>query len=96
MVFLLLLTFLVFMDEVYMKRVNQLVLCRSNYESSSTFNQAMIEAIRVLLENDYIMTIKYDEKGLGIVVIDYEDNDPALGGPYPFWLTLEEIDKLGE
>lgn len=79
-----------------MKRVNQLVLCRSNYESSSTFNQAMIEAIRVLLENDYIMTIKYDEKGLGIVVIDYEYSDPAFGGPYPYWLTPEEIDRLEE
>lgn len=40
------------------------------------------------------MTVSYDEKGLGIVRIDYEDVDQSVGAPYPYWLTPEEAEDV--
>ena len=48
----------------------------------------------LLLENDYIMTIKYDEPALGIVCIDYNYADRSLGTEYPIWLNSEEEGKI--
>lgn len=44
----------------------------------------------VLLNNNYIMTIKYDDKGLGIVWIQYDYTDKDFGGTLTYWLLSEE------
>ena len=56
-----------------MSRVNELVLCRENYESQEEFENEIKKAVMLLLNADQIMTIRYDEKGLGIVAIEYAD-----------------------
>lgn len=48
----------------------------------------------VLLENNYIMTVKYDEKGLGIVCIDYDSDDYDICDVHPCWLTLDEMELV--
>lgn len=73
-----------------MNNVNEFVVCKENYEDDYDFKEAIGNIVSLLLENDYTMTIRYDEKGLGIVAIDYEDIDIA----YPMWLTPEEIDDV--
>lgn len=77
-----------------MNDVNSIVICRDTYTTQSDFQNAIRDAIMVLLNNDYIMTVKYDEKGLGIVEIDYESCDQELGAPYPYWLTPEEAENV--
>ena len=77
-----------------MNRVNQFVICKDNYESELDFNDALSNMIMTLLNNDYIATIRYDEKGLGIIIIEFNDADPALGGAYPYWLMAEEAETL--
>ena len=77
-----------------MNDVNQLVICRDTYNSDEEFKNAIRDAIVVLLDNNYIMTVKYDEKGLGIVAIEYDYDDQSLGGTYPYWLTPEECDSV--
>ena len=77
-----------------MNRVNELVICKDNFDSEKEFKRAINDAIGVLLENNYIMTVRYDEKGLGIVTIDYVQNDLSLGGVFPTWLTPEQRDFL--
>lgn len=76
------------------KRVNDIVICRDSFSSKDEFENAIKRAVMVLLENGYIMTIKYDEPGLGIVWIQYDDADEAMGGYYPAWLLPDEYNSI--
>ena len=77
-----------------MHKVNRITVCRDGYKSKEEFENAIKDAIMVLLNNDYIMTVRYDEKGLGIVAIDYNYSDQAYGDSYPYWLLPEEIESV--
>ena len=77
-----------------MNKVNSIVICRDKFDSEEAFKNAIRDAIMVLLENDYIMTVRYDAKGLGIVVIDYDSDDQSIGGAYPYWLIPEEYESV--
>lgn len=77
-----------------MNDVNRITLCRDRYSSQEEYENAIKRAVMVLLENDYIMTIRWDEKGLGILCIDYEDDDARTGNPYPYWLLPEEWENI--
>ena len=73
-----------------MNKVNSIVICRDEYENEEGFRNAIKDAIMVLLNNNYIMTVRWDEKGLGIVSIDYNHADQSYGDIYPYWLTYEQ------
>lgn len=77
-----------------MNSVNQIVICRNKFNSQEEFENAIKNAVMVLLDNDYIMTVKYDEKGLGIVVIEYNYGDQSFGDAYPYWLMPEEWESV--
>ena len=77
-----------------MNKVNSIVICRDNYNSQEEFENAIKDAVMVLLNNDYIMTVRYDEKGLGIVAIDYNYSDESFGDCYPYWLMPEEYESI--
>lgn len=76
-----------------MNSVNRITICKDRYKTQDDFENAIKRAVMLLLENDYIMTIKYDEPALGIVCIDYNDADQTLGAEYPIWLNPEEQEK---
>jgi hypothetical protein len=75
-----------------MNKVNSIVICRDKYNSWEEFENAIKNAVMVLLNNDYIMTVRYDEKGLGIVVINYSEQE--FGDAYPYWLLPEEWESV--
>lgn len=77
-----------------MKKVNQIVICKDEYNSKEEFENAIKDAVMVLLNNNYIMTINYDNKGFGIVVIEYDDANETFGGYYPYWLLPEECESI--
>lgn len=77
-----------------MSDVNSLTLCRDDYESTEELFEAVKTAVKLLLDADYIMTIRYDEKGLGIIAIDYNHADQSYGCHYPYWLSPEEADTV--
>lgn len=77
-----------------MKGVNELVLCRDDYKESYEFEEAIQDAVMLLLNAGYIMTVRYDEKGLGIVAIEYEHADQSYGCRYPYWLSPEEFESI--
>lgn len=77
-----------------MNKVNQICICRDEYPSQADFENAIKKAIMVLLDNDYIMTVKYDEKSLGIVIILFNYREQEYGCDYPYWLSPEEIDSV--
>ena len=77
-----------------MSKVNELVLCRYEYDSQEEFESEVKKAVMLLLNANQIMTIRYDEKGLGIVVIEYKYDDQSYGDYYPYWLSPEEIESV--
>ena len=77
-----------------MKSVNELVICRNKYNSEEEFNNAIRDAIVLLLNAEYIMTVRYDEKGCGIVAIEYNYDDQSFGDAYPYWLTPNEWESI--
>lgn len=77
-----------------MNDINSIVVCRDDYESKEDFENAIKDAVMVLLNNNYIMTVRWDEKGFGIVAIDYNHDDQAYGDAYPYWLLPEEIESV--
>ena len=78
----------------YKKNTNSIVFCKDKYETETDWELAIGNAVMMLLNADYIMTVRYDEKGLGIVVIEFEYDDRDYGGVYPYWLEPEEIEQV--
>lgn len=77
-----------------MHKVNELVLCKDNYSSQEEFENEIKNAVMLLLNANQIMTIRYDEKGLGIISIEYKDADQSYGGYYPYWLLPDEAESI--
>lgn len=77
-----------------MNKVNELVICRDNYDSQEEFENEIKKAVMLLLNANQIMTIRYDEKGLGIIAIEYDCDDQSIGGYYPYWLLPDEIESV--
>lgn len=77
-----------------MNNVNEMTICRDNYKTQEEFETAVKTAVMLLLNEDYILTIKYDDKGFGIIVIHYDYADRSYGCDYPYWLSPEEIEQV--
>ena len=77
-----------------MNDVNRLTICRDTYKTREDFENAIKKAVMVLIDNDYIATIRYDEPGLGIVAIDYNYADQSYGDSYPYWLSPSEWESI--
>lgn len=77
-----------------MMDTNTLVISKDNYKTSYDFEDAIKKAITLLLDANYIMTVSYEEAGLGIVRIDYEHADKSFGCDYPYWLSPEEFESV--
>lgn len=77
-----------------MNDVNTITICKDTYKTQEDFENAIKKAIMVLLDNNYIMTVRYDEPGLGIVCIDYERDDQSFGCDYPYWLSPTEWESV--
>lgn len=76
-------------------KVNRLVVSKRNYKTNEDFENAIKDAVMVLLKNSYTMVVRYDEPALGVVCIDYDyDAKLGFGNPLPYFLTDEEAEEL--
>ena len=74
-----------------MNKTNEFVLKKENYRSYEEFERALGRIVLSLIESDYIMTVRYDEPGVGIVAIDYNSANKEFGYDYPYWLSEDEF-----
>lgn len=77
-----------------MNDISNITICRDTYKTREDFENAIKKAIMVLLDNEYIMTVRYDDPGLGIVCIDYNHEDQNYGCHYPYWLSPAEWESI--
>lgn len=73
---------------------NQLIICKDNFKNEKEFEAMVGQVVMMLLKNRQIMTVRYDEPGLGIVDITYNPDDEAYGCDYPCWLSTDEREYL--
>ena len=76
-----------------MNNINILEIDRDDYVTKEDFANAVRDAVMVLLNNHYIMTVEDD--GL-VVVITYNYADSQYGCDYPYWLSPEEWENVLE
>lgn len=77
-----------------MNNVNTIVICKDTYKTQEDFENAIKKAVMVLLDNGYIMTVRYDEPGLGIVCLEYNYADRKYGDDFPVWLSPTEEESV--
>lgn len=77
-----------------MKDVNSICICRDNYSTREEWEDAIKKMVINLLDNRQIMTVRYDEPGLGIVVIEFNPDQREWGCKYPSWLSQEEEESI--
>lgn len=73
---------------------NRIVICRDEYETEPAFKKAIGDAVNILLDANYTINTFYDDKGFGIVCVDFDHKDENLASLYPYWLTLNEADVI--
>ena len=77
-----------------MRSVNSITIVRDNYDNREEWEDAIKRMVIELLNNRQIMTVRYDEPGLGIVVIEFDNDDHDLCYKYPYWLSGEEAESV--
>lgn len=77
-----------------MKDVNSIAICRDNFSTKEEWKNAIRDMVVALLDNNQIMTVRYDEPGLGIAVIEFNPDDQSFGCHYPYWLSPEEEESV--
>lgn len=77
-----------------MRDVNSICICRDNYSTREEWEDAIKKMVIALLDNRQIMTVRYDEPGLGIVDIEFNPDQREWGYKYPLWLSPEEEESI--
>lgn len=79
-----------------MRSYETVVFQQKENETKEKFFQRVGEQLRLLLEEGYLAVVRYDEPGLGIVVIEFEHNDllEYYGCSQPVWITPKEEEEL--
>ena len=78
------------------KKHETIVFSVSNYNDDlDKMFEAITTVAKVLLNEGYVVLLRYDEPGLGIAVMEFEhdDNLSYWGVANPIWLTPEEIER---
>lgn len=72
---------------------NILEIDRRDYDTKEDFANAVRDAVMVLLNNHYIMTVEDD----GVVaIINYNYAESKYGCDYPYWLSSEEWEMVSK
>lgn len=77
----------------YRSRCNELVLTREEF--GDDLYTKLGEAVSLLINAGYECVIRYDEPGLGIILIEYNyDRRKEYGNETAYWISTEEEDVL--
>lgn len=77
-----------------MKKVNEIAICRDDFPIREKWEETIKNMVVCLLETRQIMTVRYDEHRLGIVVIEFNPDRQDWGCHYPYWLSPEEEESI--
>lgn len=78
------------------KKHETIVFSLDNYENKDELFNTIAKQLQLLLDAGYLAVVRYDEPGLGIIVIEFEHNEylEFWGVNKPMWVTPEEEDEI--
>lgn len=68
--------------------MNKITMMRENYETVGEFAVALGNIIGFLADNDYQMKCYWDDKGVGVFVIEFDYKDGNLSGNDLVWENI--------
>lgn len=75
------------------KRYQEIVFSVQDFDGGKEemFN-TVAQQLKILLDAGYLAVVRYDEPGLGIIIIDFEHDEhfDAWGIANPVWITEDE------
>lgn len=73
-----------------------IVFSLDNYENKDELFDVLAKQLRLLLDAGYLAVVRYDEPGLGIIVIEFEHDEylEYWGCTKPMWVTPEEEEQI--
>lgn len=78
-----------------MNQVNEIVFCKSVYnDDRDRMYQAVLEQIKLLMEQEYICTIYDDDADIIVIKFEHDDRKEYWGCTNPYWLTPKEAEEL--
>lgn len=79
-----------------MNQHETIIFKKKERETKEELFRRVGEQLRLLLEENYLAVVRYDEPGLGIVVIEFGHDEHLVnwGCSQPVWITPEEEEEL--
>ncbi len=75
------------------ERPNEIAFDLTKYDGDKAKMWADIcSVLKVLVDQGYIATVRYDD--VEIYVVEYDYNDLEMGTPYPYWVTPDEYEDF--
>ena len=78
------------MNKIY----NEISFCKRDFEDEAKFWQTVNTQMRILLENDYIFKVRYEDNN--VVEFQFKMNPILYGGPSLEWLDEDEYIEKSE
>ena len=75
---------------------NRITVCRDEHDTIEEFKQSMLDIVYGLINNGYTLNMFYDDKGVGVVCIDFDYKNEELAGKYLYWLNLDEASLIDD
>ena len=75
---------------------NRITICRDEHDTIEEFKQSMLDIVYGLIDNGYTLNMFYDDKGVGVVCIDFDYKDEELADKYLYWLNLDEATLIDD
>lgn len=72
--------------------VSYIAICKKNYDDDYEWEEAIHNAIKVLVENEYVVRMELQD--FGVMIIEYDYRDYELSDHRCVWLTDTELDTV--
>lgn len=72
--------------------VNYITVCRNDFDSKEEWEQAVARAIKVLIENKYIVRMELQDFGTVMIEFDYQEH--LIAEHRCVWLTDTELNTV--
>lgn len=74
--------------------VSEVVFCKDRYDSEELMWADILAQLKILMANDYVVSFRCDEPGLGIYVIEFDSANKDLSDYRLRWMYYEDLELL--
>lgn len=72
------------------KQVRHIAICEDQFNTEEEFWTTVNNLIKGLVDSDHITSCYWDDKGVGVFIIQFDDKDPEIADFELKWTPVEE------